>query len=279
MDRTLSSLAAAAAVALALTAPAAATAAAPPDPPPASPAPAAPSSPTPAAPAPPAAAPTPAPAPPSAATLEELRDRRNLALEKELNERFGRLHLERQNEALGSLGFGLLASGGALWIASETDARGTWAVIVGHLAAFGLTDAVIQGATPDPAGGCIDAYREAPGDTPDALAGKVSLGERCLESAAQREASLRIARAFRDLALGASTVALWGTEPKQNRDRTLLWIAGVDGVFGLFSLVPGEAQRAYDGYRRSALDLRLAPAPTVDAAGRLAPGLGVAIRL
>lgn len=260
MDRPLPSFAAAVALALALAAPAAAE-----TPPAPREAPAA---------EPPAAAP-----PPEVGSPAELRDRRNLVLERELNDAFRDLRLEPRADAVPAFGFGLLAAGGATWVALETDARGTWAVLLGHLAATALTDAVIVGATPDPGRRCVGTFEALPGDTPEALAHRVAVGERCLEAAAQREASLRLTRAFRNVALGAATVALWGTEAPRNRDGTLLWIAGADGLFALFHLIPGEAERRFSSYREEALDVRLAPAPAVDTAGNLAPGLGLTLRI
>ena len=213
-------------------------------------------------------------------SADELEHRKNLQLELRLDGALRDLHVEPRNAAVPAFGLGLLASGGAVWVASETDARGTWAVILGHLAAGALTDAAILAATPDPARACVPSYRKLPSDTPEALAHRVAVGERCLEAAAQREASLRLARAFRTAALGAATVALWGTEPKPVRDETLLWIAGADGVFALFQFFPGNAERALDDFREEkAAEVRLAPNPILDTAGHTAPGLGLVIRL
>jgi hypothetical protein len=203
-------------------------------------------------------------------------ERRDRILERNLDQALGQLDPEDDSDAIASLVFGGLAGGGAVWVASETGTpRATWAVILGMISASALTDGVFAFAVPDPTGDCLDFHQALPSDTPEDVSARLATGRACLAEAARRGRTIRYLELARDLGIAGGVLALYFSEPPDQRDTVLAALAGVQAGFSLFNLAPSDAESLLDRHDRLAGRIRWAPATVLDRRGAPAPALAL----
>ena len=201
------------------------------------------------------------------------RERRDRILERELT---GALSgVEELPCGSGGLVGGVVFGAAATWVALETDIRGTWAVILGELAALSLGEAAIDVALRDPSPACATRFRALPSRTPAELARRVEVGRACLESEAASSRAAGYAKTALQLGVAGGVLALWGTDPPEQRDSTLLILSGATGLLAFTHLVPGAPESLWEHHLEVEDALEATPAAVVDAGGRLAPGLAL----
>jgi hypothetical protein len=221
-------------------------------------------------------------APPALAAEPELPEgplspeRRDRILERNLDLALGQLEPGDDADAIGSLVFGGLAGGGAVWVASETGTpHASWAVILGMISASSLADGVFAFAVPDPTADCLDFHRALPAETPEDVSARLATGRACLAEAARHGRTIRYLELARDVGIAGGVLGLYFSEPADQRDTILAALAAVEVGFSLFHLAPSEAESLLDRHDRLAGRLRWAPATVLDRRGAPAPALAI----